>query len=330
MGYLLKATLKVNIKLKTLISKNILLLFSSKYKLFMSKKKTLNNKALKNKAVKKEEISGKESRIDNYKIWLALALISTFIVYFSAIKHEFVNFDDERYVLQNEAIKDITTKNIKTWFTTYFDGHYHPISQFSLAIDYKIASSSLPSNFQINDLKANSFHFMNILIHLLNVLILFLLLKKLFGRIEIAIIAAFLFGLHPLNIESVAWVSERKNLLFAFFFLASLYNYVKFIKLENKKYYLFSLVLFLLAVFSKVTAISLFFCLFLIEYFLDKKTFSPRWLLLKLPYFIVAVVFLIIASLAQSSSFESNLAAYSFIDKIFLSSYGFSQYILLL
>ncbi|MCF8296498.1 MAG: tetratricopeptide repeat protein [Saprospiraceae bacterium] len=294
----------------------------------MSKKKAIKKKPVDNISTKKKQNSMAKPKADKYKLWLVFILAITFIVYFAAIKNGFVNFDDERYILQNEAIKDISAQNIKTWFTTYFDGHYHPLSQLSLAIDYKIASSSLPANFQIQELKANVFHFTNILLHLLNVLFVFLLLKKLFGKNEIAIIAALLFGLHPINVESVAWASERKNLLFAFFFLTSLFNYVKFLQLDKRKYYLYSLLLFLFAVFSKVTAISLFFSLFIVEYLVDKKPFKPKLLLLKLPYFAIAVLFLIIASLAQSSAFESNAIPYSFFDKIFLASFGFMQYVI--
>ena len=302
--------------------------YSLKNILFMSKKKAVKKKSIDIKSTKERQISDTKTKADKYKLWLVFILAITFIIYFSAIKNGFVNFDDERYILQNEAIKDISAQNIKTWFTTYFDGHYHPLSQLSLAIDYKFSSLSLPHNFKIYELKANFFHFVNILLHLLNVLFVFLLLKKLFGKNEIAIIAALLFAIHPINVESVAWVSERKNLLFALFFLTSLFNYVKFLQLEKRKYYLYSLLLFLFAVLSKVTAISLFFTLFIIEYFVDKKLLNSKLLLLKLPYFAISVIFLIVASLAQSSAFESNVVTYSFIDKIFLSSFGFTQYIL--
>ncbi len=298
----------------------------------MSKKKAIKNKPTSKKRVGKNQILNSKTKADNYKIWLGLTIVITFIVYFAAIKNGFVNFDDERYILQNEAIKEISTKNVITWFTTYYDGHYHPLSQLSLAVDYKIASLSLPANFQIHQLKANVFHFVNILLHLLNVLFVFLLLKRLFGRNEIAIIAALLFGIHPINVESVAWVSERKNLLFALFFLTSLFNYVKFLQKDNRKYYLYSLLLFLLAVFSKVTAISLFFSLFLIEYFLGKRVLDPKALLLKLPYFVIAVFFIIIAALAQSSAWDEetqlSYTFYSFVDRIFLASFGFIQYII--
>lgn len=293
----------------------------------MSKNKTIKKKPKEIISTNKKQISQATPKADKYKLWLVFILVLTFVIYYSAIKNGFVNFDDERYILQNEAIKEISSQNIKTWVTTYFDGHYHPISQLSLAIDFKIASSSLASNFQIHELKANFFHFMNILFHLLNVLFVFLLLKKLFGRNEVAIIAALLFALHPINVESVAWASERKNLLFAFFFLTSLFNYVKFLKLEKRKYYLYSLILFLLAVLSKVTAVSLFFTLFIIEYLVEKKPFSKKHLILKLPYLGIAVVFLIVASKAQSSAWDNNVVSYSFVDKIFLSSFGFVQYI---
>jgi len=293
----------------------------------MSKKKTVKNKAKSRKGETKKQIQ--KTKTDNYKYWLGFTLIITFVIYFTAIKNGFVNLDDDRYIFQNEAIKQISAKNLKTWFTTYYDGHYHPLSQLSLAVDYNLASLSLPANFQIPELKANVFHFVNILLHLLNVLFVFLLLKKLFGRNEIAIVAALLFSIHPINVESVAWVSERKNLLFTLFFLTSLFNYVKFLQKDNKKYYLYSLLLFLLAVFSKVTAASLFFSLFIIEYFLDKKVFNKEALLMKLPYFVIAVSFIIIASFAQSSSWgEEETLSYTFIDKIFLASFGFIQYII--
>jgi len=293
----------------------------------MSKNKAGKNKLVKTKESTKNQIRKSKTKANNYIYWLGFILVITFIIYFSSIKNDFVNFDDERYIFQNEVIKEISEKNITKWFTTYYDGHYHPLSQLSLAIDYRIARLSLPISFQVHELKANVFHFVNIILHILNVLFVFLLVKRLFGGNEIAIIVALLFGLHPINVETVAWVSERKNLLFALFFLTSLFNYAKFLQKTDHKYYYYSLLLFILAVLSKVTAVSLFFCLFLIEYFLEKKTFNKKVLLLKLPYFVIAVVFIIIASLAQSSSWDERTLPYNFIDKIFLASYGFIQYI---
>ncbi|MCD4678987.1 MAG: glycosyltransferase family 39 protein [Bacteroidales bacterium] len=294
----------------------------------MSKNKAGKKKFVKTKESTKNQIRISKTKANNYIYWLGFILIITFIVYFSAIKNGFVNFDDERYIFQNEVIKEISEKNIIKWFSTYHDGHYHPLSQLSLAIDYKIACLSLPVNFQIHELKANVFHFVNIILHILNILFVFLLIKRLFGRNEIAIIVALLFSLHPINVETVEWVSERKNLLFALFFLTSLFNYAKFLQKTDHKYYYYSLLLFILAVLSKVTAVSLFFCLFLIEYFLEKKTFNRKVLLLKLPYFVIAVAFIIIASLAQSSSWDERALPYNFIDRIFLASYGFIQYII--
>jgi len=121
----------------------------------MSKKEAVNKKSIDFKSTKKRQISDAKTKTDKYKLWLIFILASTFIIYSSAIKNGFVNFDDERYILQNEAIKDISAQNIKTWFTTYFDGHYHPLSQLSLAIDFKFSSLSLPANFKIHELKAH-------------------------------------------------------------------------------------------------------------------------------------------------------------------------------
>src|SRR5205085_4016572 len=125
-----------------------------------------------------------------------------------------------------------------------------------------------------------------------------LLLAK---RKEIAIVAALLFGIHPLHVESVAWASELKDLLYSSFFLASWFCYLRYRQQFQKKYFFYCLTFFLLALLSKAMAVSLPVVLLLSDYFTGRRLAAKAWLE-KLPLFVLAAIFGIVAILAQRSS----------------------------
>src|SRR5205085_12286954 len=138
-----------------------------------------------------------------------------------ALKNGFV-WDDDDYIISNTLIRTI---NLKELFSQYVMGNYHPLTMLGFAIEYKFFG-----------LDENGYHFVNLLLHSLNTILVFYVVLLISEKMPVALIASLLFGIHPLHVESVAWVSELKDLLYTFFFLSSYIYYLKFLKDDQKKY----------------------------------------------------------------------------------------------
>ena len=199
------------------------------------------------------------------KIFLiAGILIITFLVYFPSLHNELLKtWDDQAYVTHNDLIKSLSFDNIKRIFREDrgLYANYHPLTTLSLAV-----------NFQFSKLDSPGYHVTNLLFHLLNTLLVFIFIYKLCGRrLEIAAVVSLLFGLNPMHVESVSWISERKDVLYTFFFLLSVIAYQYYLKRNDFKFYFLSILLFLCSLLSKAMAASLPLVLLLIDYFLKRK-----------------------------------------------------------
>ncbi len=255
------------------------------------------------------------------KASLVLILI-TFAVYFKSLDNKFTNWDDEGYVTQNPDIRtlhaDSVSYSIKNIFTSYKMGNYHPITMLSYSMEYaKYKLSPKP------------YHFVNLVIHILNTLLVLYFIWLLTKQKTTAFITALLFAIHPMHVESVAWVSERKDVLYTFFSLAALCDYVRFALDDNRKrlYYIGALVMFMLAILSKAMAICLPFIFILIDFYLGRKI-SKKTLLEKIPFLIMSVIFGLVAIQAQRSfNALEDIANYNFFDRILFSSYGVFMYL---
>lgn len=221
-------------------------------------------------------------------VFAAAIITGVIFAYYPAFMADFTNWDDPAYVVNNDVIKDINSKNTKEIFTTYRNGHYHPLTWLSLAIDYKISDGG-PS----------SFHRTNIILHILNVFLLFFFLYFLLKDEWLAFFAAMLFGIHPMAVEAVAWVTERKTVLYAFFMLLSLLSYLQYSDKKKVLMYILSLLFFVLSCFSKSMAVVLPVLLILTDYIRDKNIFSFKPLVNKVPFFAIAIVFGIVSIFAQ-------------------------------
>ncbi|MDD5129736.1 MAG: tetratricopeptide repeat protein [Candidatus Omnitrophica bacterium] len=222
-------------------------------------------------------------------VFLILAI--TLASFYPSLKNDFTNWDDNLYVTENKAIRSVSLENIKEISTSFFIAHYQPVTIYSYLLEYHF--------FKLNPF---NYHLTNLILHLLNCLWVFWLIYIISGNIAIAWITAILFGIHPMQVESVAWISERKNVLCAFFFLGSLVAYLYYLKKEQaKKCYFLCLGLFILALLSKSMAITLPLVLLLLDYFYSRKL-SWAVFLEKIPYFLLSVLFGLLALLASSSS----------------------------
>jgi hypothetical protein len=229
---------------------------------------------------------------------LILAAVSL-TLYGRALGHQFlINWDDRQYVLDNVYIRGITLGNIKNAFTSFYIGNYAPLHLISYMFDY-----------QVWGLKASGFIFTNIILHTLNGLLFYHLLRRLAGERVWTFPAALIFLLHPVQVESVVWVSQRKNLLAMLFFLAALIFYQIFRANSVKhpvRYYVLSLLSFLLAILTKSVVVILPLVLLLLDLLCQEKRDFKRIIVDKLPFIIIAVVFSLVAVQSQELQFQGG------------------------
>jgi protein O-mannosyl-transferase len=190
------------------------------------------------------------------KHFIPLCLILlTVIVYWPVLNHQFINYDDPAYVTENHHVRmGLTYESIRWAFTTTLMGNWNPITWLSHMLDY-----------QIYGLNPKGHHLTNLVFHVLSVLLLFTLLTKLTGALWRSALVAAIFALHPLRIESVAWVSERKDVLSTFFFMLTLSAYVYYVKKPTGKSYFAVILLFILGLMSKPMLVTLPFVLLLLD-----------------------------------------------------------------
>lgn len=238
----------------------------------------------------------------------ALLALVVFILYWPATGFEFTHYDDPTYYVQNTRVQAGLSWDGIVWaFTTGTASNWHPVTWISHMVDADLSGRVDPE----------VPHFTNILLHAANSALLFLLLNKLTGTRWRSLFVAGLFALHPLNVESVAWISERKNVLSTLFWLLTLVAYVRFATKKGigpaanahwrDKNYLLALGLFALGLMSKPMLVTLPFTLLLLDYWPLKRTPDPGrgisdWKSLiaeKLPFFVLSVVFCIVTFLVQ-------------------------------
>ena len=287
-------------------------------------KKQLQKEGKKTHHFAQKQTESQSIKLQNIYIAAVIIIVLTVLAYIPAFKAELTNWDDKNYVLENPTLKEITPENLKTIFTSYYMGNYHPLAMLSLSLDYKIGGEN-----KEGEINAWIYHFTNILLHIINSLLVFWLVYLLIKRFDVAFFAALLFGVNTLHVESVAWVSERKDVLYALFFIASLIAYLYYIDKKQAKYYFLSLLLFILSLFSKGQAVSLAVSLVAIDFLFDRELLNRKVILEKIPYFILALIFGIIAIYAQK---EGNALhgeeSYAFYKRIAFAGYAFSQYLI--
>jgi Tfp pilus assembly protein PilF len=184
-----------------------------------------------------------------------LLVVVTLALYNPVNRHVFVNYDDDRYVTENPHVRDgLSTSTISWALTSTEQANWHPLTWLSHALDY-----------QLFHLNPTGHHFTSVLIHAANAVLLFLLLVYVTGRAGPSLFVALLFALHPINVESIAWIAERKNVLSTFFFLATISTYFWYAQKVSWQRYLAVIVLFAFGLMSKPMVVTLPFVLFLLD-----------------------------------------------------------------
>jgi len=168
-------------------------------------------------------------------------MVATFCIYSQVQDHEFINYDDNIYVTENLNVQaGLTSESVEWAFTNFAAGNWSPVTWFSYMLDYQLYGSH-----------AKGYLLTNLFFHVANSLLLFLILFRMTGAIWQSAFVAAVFALHPLNVESVAWVAERKNVLSTFFLLLTIWAYIRYAEKPTTKRYSLVFLLFAFGLMSK-------------------------------------------------------------------------------
>jgi protein O-mannosyl-transferase len=254
--------------------------------------------------------------------WAALAalLLLIVVVYWDMFTAGFINYDDDVYVTENPLITTLNWENIKGLFTGYYRNQYSPVAMSIMAIQIKLFGLAAPLPFKI----------VSMLLHAGNALLVFLLVRRLSARFDYAWITAIFFAVHPMQVESVAWLTASMKIgTYTFFFLLALLLYVQYVDRKKMVYYVLSLLAFLLSCFSKEQAIALAITLPLVDFLRGRAVFSRAVLLEKIPFAVIAVLFglatMTVVEEMQGSS--PAFAYYTAVDRLVFTSYALASYV---
>ena len=243
------------------------------------------------------------------RLILSLLLVAMVVVFYNPVAHNgFVYFDDSPYILKNASIqKGLTWPAVKWAFTTFYQANWHPLTWLSHALDC-----------QLFGLNPTGHHYVSLLFHAANVVLLFLILEAATGGMWPSLLVAGLFALHPLNVESVAWAAERKNVLSMFFCLLAIRFYTSYARSGRIVAYLSTIFCFALGLMAKPQIITLPFALLLWDYWPLKRLLPDaphanseelarsrpfsRLILEKTPLFVSAAISAIVTVVAQRSA----------------------------
>ena len=288
------------------------------------KKKAPEKRVPATKATKPQPAKSKQLSKKGLSSFTILCLISLgvilagLIVYWPALSNDFTNWDDPGYVTQNYDIKNWSNAGISHLFHSYTMGNYHPLTMLSLAWDYHIAQ-----------LKPFVYHRDSMILHILASLAVTVFAWLISRNLTLTAICGLLFVIHPMHVESVAWVAGRKDVLFGlFYFLALIAYYYYAVNKKNKiPIYVLCLALFLLSLLSKGVAVTLPISCLLMDY-LIKRPLKFNLVLEKLPMFIISIIFGVISIKAQQNA-EAIQSSVNFpiFDRPLFASYAFMAYI---
>lgn len=282
---------------------------------------------------KRASAKKKPQPAQDYRFWWALGIaLLTALVFSSALENQFVDWDDYTYVVENPYVLQPSWENIAELWRRPVSLNYHPITMTSLALNAKWLGT-----------EAWGFIAVNILFHALNSFLVFLLVWRWSkGQLWASAFAALLFGLHPMHVESVVWVSERKDVLYVFFFLLGLLSYERYWREKAQKWLRLCFGLFLLACLSKAMAVVFPVVLLLVDYWHGRDFKQKKLYIEKIPFFIGSIFFGLMAlsvqgggdfggllTITENSRAIADADAFSLLQRLQFASYGFVQYLVL-
>ncbi|HWC98737.1 MAG TPA: tetratricopeptide repeat protein [Candidatus Sulfopaludibacter sp.] len=227
--------------------------------------------------------TGRDRRVAAICILLGLA---SFLVYFQTLHYDFVAYDDDYFVYQNPVIQAGLRASGVVWSFGLHYANWHPLTWISYLLDVQLFGTT-----------PGGFHATNVLLHAGSAVLLFLALLRMTGRMWRCAAIAAVFALHPLHVESVAWISERKDVLSTFVEMAALLLYVRYAERATLKRYLWMLLAFVLSLMAKPMAVTFPVILLLLDYWpLRRRAFAE-----KVPLFAASLAASILTVLAQQA-----------------------------
>ncbi len=253
-------------------------------------------------------------------VLLTSALVLTFLILSSTLQNRWTNLDDPIYILENPLIKDLSWEGIIKMFTTFqVNGSYNPLVLLSWSVDYYFFG-----------LNPTAFHVTNLVLHILVTALVFYLALLLSKNKWIAFGTSLLFGIHPMHVEAVAWVTARKDLLYTLFYVAGLIAYYFYLQKQTKakwRYFSLCFLFFVLSLFSKGSAITFPLILWAIDY-LTKRKGLKIILFEKIPFFVFSIIFTYVSIKAQALGEALQFREfYSVFDSLSVGFYGYFDYL---
>ncbi len=270
--------------------------------------KPQNHKISKNTPVQKKSLQ--------FPPWTIYAIIVlTAIAYAGSLFNGFASLDDTDYIVKNPYIKEFNFNSVKDIFSTFYVGNYHPLTTLTFFFEKHIyGQNPFP------------FHLFNLILHLINTFLVYKLIEKLSGQRFSALLVSALFALHPMHVESVAWISERKDVLYTVFYLGALLLYSKYLEADQKKkFYWISLFLFILSLLSKSAAVTLPVIMIAIDIYKRRKI-NAKIVIEKIPFVLPALLFGVLALFSQQGAMK-DISYYSIVDRIFMFTYTIVFYV---
>jgi tetratricopeptide (TPR) repeat protein len=256
----------------------------------------------------KQTLSAREIRIQKSamsrpRLIALLLALATLLVYLPATRSSFLNYDDDDYVTSNYVVQNgLTFAGIQWAFTTVHASNWHPLTWLSHMADCEFFG-----------LNPAAHHFVNVLFHAANAALLFVLLLRLTNALWPVAFVAALFAWHPLHVESVAWIAERKDVLSTFFALLALLSYTRYVQENCRRSLWFALIFFALGLMSKPMLVTLPFVMLLLDYWplqripIFKIPAARRLLLEKWPFFLLMIISCSLTYLAQRGTAVASL-----------------------
>lgn len=260
---------------------------------------------------------------DNKVCVYFLLILPVIWVYYPIVSNDFLYFWDDQWVVINPyTTAGLTFDNLYRILTEFYHGQYAPVNELSYVLLY--------TAFGYNPV---AFHLMSLVWHVANVLLVYLFISKLLvlrggfpkeNVLCISFLTALVFGVHPVNVESVAWVSASKVLIYSFFYLLALLSYLKYVEDKKIRYYCLTFLFFIFSFGGKEQAVTLPVCLLLIDYFVNRNLKDKQVWIEKIPFFLFALFFGLLT--IQSQGDPGNRPVYPVLQRLVLACYTLFEY----
>lgn len=257
-------------------------------------------------------------RMRHLLIFVALLVVVSYL-YYPTTNYAFLDgWDDPEYITENPKIRSLAPGNLVRIFTSFDMGNYAPVHILSHAVEYYFFG-----------MDPFGYRFVNVALHFLNSILVFLLVRRICSQDMIALLVALFFIVHPLQVESVAWISQRKNLLSTFFMLLSFIFFMGYRSTERVSHYRASLILFIVALLSKISVVVLPVYMLMYDFFIYGKITKERFFGDYLYFALASITMVVITLVAQGAGVGIRTEHYvnSFVETLLIPPALWSSYL---